>query len=221
MRMFLFLAISVVVIGCADNPQGQTEKPQEQTYREVLQWLSKVPHLKIWGVSHLESEDELRRRRNFNFDSWIAAGKKIPHIESVLRGMLEQNYTKVDVILQQGAPIICLDRVAYALGRVGNAESVPVLIDCLNSPDSNLQMQAMLALGCLRDPRAVDPLGTRLMIVTEYDEGYMSFLLSALEEIGDENSKEYLKRAAKGVDSYTKEMLSNEQQNVDERKEGN
>jgi hypothetical protein len=205
MRWLLLIGVCGT-IGCAPESQSQTQRgstgaqrPQEQalsndakgqpdrlgaTERQVREWLARGGY-RVYGVEH---EAKLR----FDFQAWIAEGRKIPDMERVLRRMLSERDSTVD-----------LPMVAGALGGLGNSENVKVLIDALRQPDRWVRIYAADALGELRDPRAVQPLG--MLLADEEDQSVRMSVLSALYEIGDERALRYLKRAASDKDPNVSE----------------
>lgn len=199
-----FVLTALSIVGCAREPENQTDQEAIQTDREVLQWLEKVPHLALWGCS--SNGSDLAAFQKFDTAAWEAEGRKIPHVESVLRRMLEESDARAD-----------LPRVAHALGKVGTAESVPVLIKCLDSHDGDIQMQAAYALGDLRDPRAVQPLGAWLM--QERDETLVCCIISALSSIGDESAIRCLKMAANKSDPPASEQAKEALRDIQGRTE--
>ena len=179
----------VMTVACAGAVWVAYERAKGDE-QEVREWLNSIPHVEVWGVSKWESPEERRRAREFDFDAWVSQGRQIHNIEGVLRTMLENRDSSVD-----------LSRVAFALSEVGTTDSVPLLITCLDSPDPSLQFMAVESLGRIGDSRAVDPLGTRLMLIAERDENVVTSIVSALGNIGGEAALEYLSRAARGEDA--------------------
>ena len=180
MRWLLLIGICGA-IGCAAEPHDKaaelhdkTAEPHDKTERQVLQWLAKGGY-RVYVSNHGVP-------LTFNFNTWIAQGRKIPNIEPMLRRMLDESDSRVD-----------LPMVAGALGGLGNAQSVPVLIDSLSRPDCRLRTAAADALGQLRDARAVEPLATRFRV--DDDQGVRTGVLSALAAIGDEPALRHLKSA--------------------------
>jgi HEAT repeat protein len=56
--------------------------------------------------------------------------------------------------------------IAVALGAVGHADSIPLLIEALKSPDPSLRGSAVWSLGALRAVKALDDLQQALSIET-------------------------------------------------------
>lgn len=167
--------------------------------RDVREWLNDIPHVQLWGIAKWESPEERRRASEFDFDVWVSRGRNTPNIEVILQRMVVHHDSNVD-----------LARAAYALGEVGSTDSVPILIRCLDSPDPSLRFMAVEALGKLGDARAVDALGTRLLLVAQRDENALTSIVSALGSIGGEGSFEYLSRAASEADPLVS-RIANEQ----------
>jgi len=109
---------------------------------ETRRWLSKAASAAIWDY-HVPSAD---------FRSWLDEGKRLSDPEPVLRGMLERREKTADIAL-----------VAYALGFLGNRNSVPPLVNALGSGDWAQRAFSAVALGELRDARAAEPLGKLLL----------------------------------------------------------
>ena len=197
MRLAVLLMI-VVVTGCSATDRQEAKESKEQMDQIVRNWLQQLPHSAMWGIMKWESDEDRRRARAFNLEQWVEAGKKIPKIEIVLQKMLKENAANDSDV--DPSPI------AFALGSVGSKESVPILIECLNSHDASLQMMATEALGNLHDPRAVDPLGSRLILIVEHEESDLMYIMNALAEIGNESAMEYLKKAEKEGNGFVSDV---------------
>ena len=88
------------------------------------------------------------------------------------------------------------DDATRALVELGNP-AVPKLIEALESREDFVKKQAILALGDIRDPRAVDPL-----IALLQDDDWLVRLTSAssLEKIGDLRGRAAIKPLMKDPD---------------------
>jgi HEAT repeat protein len=71
------------------------------------------------------------------------------------------------------------------LGKLEAKEAVDVLIDCLNDPDDGVIYYAALALGDIRDTKAVKPI-IRKLNRKQSDPLFRSELIIALGNIGDD-----------------------------------
>ena len=169
---FLILAIITVLSGCAPNSQPPSAMERAHASREkTLEWLRELPGIFIWPFTNATASDldRLERERQFNFAGWIEKGRAIDSGESTLIRMLEERDPDVD-----------MERVAFALGEIGSANSVRALIECLNRDDSGVQTQAVIALGKLRDACAVEALATRFAFIAEGNESVQIEIVNAL-----------------------------------------
>lgn len=83
-----------------------------------------------------------------------------------------------------------------ALVEVGQP-AVPRLIDALKDKDDNVRKQAVLALGRIKQPEAIDPL---IAMLTDNDWYTRLTAAAALEAIGDERGREAIKPLMKDQD---------------------
>ncbi|MHC4563971.1 MAG: HEAT repeat domain-containing protein [Planctomycetota bacterium] len=122
--------------------------------QEVLDWLA----LKDWAsrdASHAAPHvgDEL------TYDAWLEQGAAIRDVGPILNRLLERRDQRVFPA-----------QVANALAFLGDASSVPILIDAAGSYEDEyagpLRLEAVFALGRLGDPRAIP----RLCQVLKDDE---------------------------------------------------
>jgi hypothetical protein len=181
------------------------QPPEAYTEERVRQWLAK----NTWTVQFLpEAEGHF-----MEFDEWITEGNSIPGVEPVLRKLLASRDPSVE-----------LPMVAMALGRLGGAESVPVLIDCLGAQEIYpnpktkgntsseqteadrargwamvVRWQAARALGRLRTKRAIQPLGQLLSV--ERSALVRANAIRALIEIGGPDAITYLRGATNDQDA--------------------
>jgi HEAT repeat protein len=72
--------------------------------------------------------------------------------------------------------------LALVLGRTGDREALPLLVEALNDEDDRTRIYALWALGILGDPQAREPLTAAL---TDQDAGVRKIAAFALGELGD------------------------------------
>ncbi|MGO8735231.1 MAG: HEAT repeat domain-containing protein [Terriglobia bacterium] len=154
---------------------GAAGKPDERSETRVRQWLAKNSYAGLWDHHH--------NYPSMDWDDWTTEGRGIPDVEPVLRTLLAKRDKNVELPL-----------VANALGRLGKSASVPGLIDCLTSEDFHLRMNAAIALGNLRDARAIQPLWKRFGV--EPDVNVRANIVQALADLGGPDAAKYLKTAA-------------------------
>jgi len=101
------------------------------------------------------------------------------------------------IIALNDDPRICY-AAAQSLGIIGNKAAVEPLLERLNQPINTsffsfyVYSGIAFALGCLRDPRAVEPLSRLLSIRT--DDYVLIPVIEALEKIGDDSAIPALER---------------------------
>ncbi len=81
--------------------------------------------------------------------------------------------------------------VALILGYTKDEESVPLLVEAVESDDAEMRIYALWALGTIGDPRARPPL---LEALADTDPGLRKTAAFALGEMGDPESAEPLRR---------------------------
>lgn len=81
-------------------------------------------------------------------------------------------------------------------------------MDALDSGDLHLQIQSAVALGRLRDRRAVPILGKRLRV--ESDENVRVNLVVAIGTIGGPDAREYLEEATNDASSFVADVANEE-----------
>jgi HEAT repeat protein len=72
--------------------------------------------------------------------------------------------------------------LALVLGRTGDREALPLLVEALNDEDERTRIYALWALGILGDPRAKEPLAAAL---GDQDPGIRKIAAFALGELND------------------------------------
>ena len=175
--MRLIVPLTVLgLVGCGTGDPCPPVKPDRNTENRVRDWLRMNSYSMV--VNHFDANTS----PIMDWDDWIAKGGEIHDIEPVLRSLLSKQDCDVELPL-----------VAQSLGVLGNSESVPVLIDSLNTDDLHLRLQAAAALGELRDERAIRPLGRLLTI--EDDENVRANIVIALTSIGGPDAESYLQAA--------------------------
>lgn len=153
---------------------GFSESAWGQTNEAVLRWLSKISYVAFWN-RHLPFQ-------SVDWDSWEKEGKEIRNAEQTLCRLLQDDNPDVELPL-----------VAYALGQVGSSESVPILMEALTHPDVHVRLQSAIALGCLRDKRAIPAFSNLLEFET--DENVRVNAVLAVADIGGAESIKVLKMA--------------------------
>ncbi len=176
-----------LVLGCSASLSNAAED-------ETRRWLAKAASAAIYDY-HVPSAD---------FRSWLDEGKRLPDPEPVLRGMLERREKTADLAL-----------VAYALGFLGNRNSVPPLVNALGSGDWTLRALSAVALGELRDARAAEPLGK--LLVADPNATVRANVVVALGKIRGPAALRFLEKAEEDDDSFVariaKELLSTDAPN--------
>ena len=178
----VFPSLAIVFSAMADcgspnvnrsTPHEQvTAKPDPKSEELVRGWLAENSYAFV--INHVDPN-----RSVADWEKWIDEGRKIRGVEPVLRSLLSQRDADVELPL-----------VAQSLGDLGDENSVPALIDALDSGDLHLQIQSAVALGRLRDRRAVPILGKRLRV--ESDENVRVNLVVAIGTIGGPDARELL-----------------------------
>jgi HEAT repeat protein len=189
MRSIILPAV-LILVGCGtrqeEDPNAQNSPDAaaideiggtsvEEREQRIRQWLAKGP-LTRWYDGALDEPF-------VEHDEWIGEGKAIPNAEAILRMLLSRRDEE-----------IFLPTAIQALGDLGNAESVPALIDCLSvDGDGEFRSQTVISLGKLRDERAVQPLGKLLQV--EPDEETRAHIVRALSSIGGVDAITYVQAA--------------------------
>jgi len=134
------MAFAFMVVSSA---MAQRAVPAHQEYRDSF------PE----SVRGFASMDWREKRKTL--DTLIAQGKA--SLPALIAGLqTSQNLDKdarVSVVLREVGR-----HCAIALGEIGDASAVPVLIEALNHPDRDTRGAAIIALGKLGDKRAIEPL---------------------------------------------------------------
>ena len=82
---------------------------------------------------------------------------------------------------------------ATNLGRLGDTQSVPALIQLLNDPQSGVREMALFGLGILGDTSAIEPI---LNSLSDYDADVRYRALVALSDLGYAHLEDVLIRSA-------------------------
>ncbi|MBQ9343887.1 MAG: HEAT repeat domain-containing protein [Kiritimatiellae bacterium] len=176
MMGLLFVLLIVGLFGCNNSSSPQVDEYAHTSFPQpderVLLWLSKINYDALWNW--------YLPQQTIDWDAWVEEGKQIPDVEQTLCALLQNRDARVQLPL-----------VATALGKIGSGECVPTLIESLHmEEDAHVRMQAAGALGCLRDIRAVFPLGRLLEV--EPDENVQYNAALALAKIGGPDARAIL-----------------------------
>jgi len=105
-----------------------------------------------------------------------------------------------DAVLRRGvtfADTVVRSRTALTIGRIGDAQGLPLLLPLLEDPEDNVRPSAAFAMGLLRDPNAVAPL-IRMLSVTGADINTSREIITALARIGGRDAAEFFTDALSG-----------------------
>jgi len=158
----------LVVIGSCLLSEG-CKSSREQ---KVIRWVQSMPQspedAQKHGVPYYSS-----------YKQWAAAGRNIGGLEETLIRLIKRDhFRKVERW-----------KIANALGEVGSAKSVPVLIRLLEDKSEAGKMHdmrefAIYALGQIGDARAVEPL-CRIVSAADEVKRVRAAAIRALRDIGD------------------------------------
>lgn len=154
--------------------------------RAVLEWLQQV------SFSDIDDPFSAGNRMR-DYDAWLSSGRSVKGMETVLISLLELHDKRVNE-----------SQVAYALGWLGSAKSVPVLMGSLDSSDAGLRTEAAAALGRLRARSATEAL-CRILSV-DPDRNVRANAAAALGRIGGRKSESCLERALSDPDDFVKQL---------------
>ncbi len=146
-RFIWTLLISCVLVGTGcnslredDGSAGSLSDLNAVSKGKAIQWLQQKTPIRQADNHHLTMDLDSEP----TCEEWLEEGRRIERIASSLTALLRHKDPEVD-----------LPQVAYALGWLGDATGVPVLIDALDSEDVYLRIEAAAALGRLADKRAI------------------------------------------------------------------
>src|ERR1051325_4384520 len=187
------IAISTAVCGCVVTRKADRERVAvgvtSANRQRVLAWLAELPVLHDDTLQRPEGSPRIRH------EQWLAEGRTIPHIEPVLRELLPEHDAKMD-----------LPKIAYALGWLGNRDSIPPLINALADSDVALRIEAAAALGRLRDSAAVPALCRAA--VNDSDANVRANGCAALGNIGDRRALPTLETASRDKHPFVAELAT-------------
>jgi hypothetical protein len=190
-RDLLWLML-VVGLACAfwmERRFNSAQAASRNAEKSVIQWLGKQSYAVMQsGGRHMSRP----LPPTMDMKQWIEEGKQIPNIEPALRSLIVMQDTRVELPL-----------VALALGRFGNSDSVPALIDCFASQSIHLRIQSAVALGKIGDHRAIGSLGK--ITVSDLDSNVRANAVSALAFIGGEESLPYIESATRDSEKFVAE----------------
>ncbi|MDQ5838619.1 MAG: HEAT repeat domain-containing protein [Acidobacteriota bacterium] len=152
---------------------------------EVRRWLDMMPF-----PDNPKQSLQPGARLAGSWEGWLAAGKEMAGMEEALGRMLEG---EKDAVTRS--------RAALALGSLGGAASVNVLINALASDVPLVQMEAASALGRIGDSEALEPLSRALQ---SPDSNVRANAGMALGRLGGEKARDYLKRASRDEDPFVR-----------------
>ena len=116
-------------------------------------------------------------------------GSRLPRISEVLNVLLKTRDERIDLV-----------QVVYALGWLGDNDSVPLLISSIEDPDVYLRTQCVVALGRLGDRRAIDPLCEA--VLTDPSTNVRANAPDALGQFKGERVQDSLRMALKDKSAF-------------------
>jgi len=181
-RLLSLIALVVtLLVGCDSQVTGGVDI-------RTREWLQRAPVMNRVDSAVDMSTLEVALRDRIN--NWLEMGAAIPHVSVVLCRALHR-----------GEVLVGLGLLELALCQFADAECVPSLIECLDSPDRKVRLFSVRVLGALGDERAVDCLGTRLMYQFSPPENSVSSLLYALARLDGVEARLYLSELTSHWDS--------------------
>jgi cyclophilin family peptidyl-prolyl cis-trans isomerase/HEAT repeat protein len=106
-----------------------------------------------------------------------------------------------DAVIRRGvtfADTVVRSRTAMAIGRIGDARGLPLLVTLLEDPEDNVRPSAAFAMGLLRDTNAVAPLIRTLTTAPGADLLTTREIITALARIGGRDASEFFADALSG-----------------------
>ncbi len=158
--------------------------PNENQETKVRDWLRQAP---------FDDPAALAARPTFSYDDWFAEGRKVPGAVKVLTGLLN----KEDLERPSGEG----ERLAYALGGLGDPSAAAVLTRALASRDVALRAEAAAALGRL-GVRQAAPALTRLVEDDKEDVNVRANACIALGRLAAPGTEALLRRLRGSPDSF-------------------
>ena len=150
---------------------------------------------------HLRAKGRRRLLRLFAFTTVVFApaglsaqdGASVEALAPVLAAQDARQWN--DAVLRRGvtfADTVVRSRTALAIGRIGDSQGLPLLIDLLDDPEANVRPSAAFAMGLLHDTNAVAPLITALTTAPGQDIVTTREIITALARIGGRNAAEFI-----------------------------
>jgi HEAT repeat protein len=155
----------------------------DQNKADVRAWLRKAP---------FDDPAAQAAQPDFSYEAWIEEGKKLPRVVDALMELLEDELSE---------PSGAGERLAYALGWMGDRRAVAILTASIESQDPNLRVEAVAALGRLGDESVFDKLRQLLEDESE-DPNVRANAAIAIGRLGAPESQEALKRAARSSNPF-------------------
>lgn len=156
---------------------------QESEKSVVRRWLSEAP---------FDDPKALAANPNFSYEKWLDAGRKLPLVVDVLVELLHEQNT---------SPTISGERIAYALGWIGDSRATKELLVALRCKDQVLRAEAASALGRIGDPAALGPL-TKLVEDEKEESNVRANACIALGHLGGAEALAVLRKAEKDRDAF-------------------
>jgi HEAT repeat protein len=127
--------IVLAISGCSSGATGtdMSFMPTENEITKVQTWLAKAP---------FDDPSALAAQPNFSYEAWFSEGRALPHAPEILAQLLQKELSR---------PTGNGERIAYALGWLGDKRSVGVLKAALESKDAVVRSEAVAALGRVGD----------------------------------------------------------------------
>ena len=156
---------------------------QESEKASVRRWLSEAP---------FDDPKALAANPNFSYEKWLDTGRRLPLVVNVLVGLLHE---------QKTSPTTSGERIAYALGWIGDSRATKELLSALHSKDQVLRAEAASALGRIGDRAALGPL-TKLIENEKEESNVRANACIGLGQLGGAEALAVLRKAAKDRDAF-------------------
>lgn len=174
--------------GAGGGPTAMNVPTAEEN--EVLHWLQEID---FRDPDHVHGVDALSSQPSY--EEWLNKGRRIPHVGVILTKLLAA---------KDAASKVNRSQVAYAIGWVGDVQSVPALIDAVREKDVLLRIESAAALGRLKDTAAIDALCT--VLAADPASNVRANAAVALGSFSGEKVRTSLELALRDESQFVREM---------------
>lgn len=186
------VALASMTVLCAYQQPSSRQSHRKETQKMQVQESEKIGVRRWLFEAPFDDPKALAANPNFSYEKWLDTGRKLPRVVDVLIELLHE---------ENASPTMSGERIAYALGWIGDSRATKELLSALRGKDQVLRAESATALGRIGDRAAVGPL-TKLVEDEKEESNVRANACIGLGHLGGPEALAVLRKAVKDRDAF-------------------